>query len=362
MKRNLYFLNFLFLFTTFTLSSEIIAQSDPSFSLKETFDLYVESVQNSDLEGLFSTVSDNERFHFLTSKGEFIDSRHGYYRFHENWFKEKNWKMPVELLEIHEGKDYGYTIAIFHYTSNLPHGGLYTLDSYFTLIFHKENGMWKVVADICTPVEQYFTGADSEVKYDSKQKYLFDIIENRRTVRKFKSTPIPREHIIKIIKAAHFAPTAGNQQPWKFFVVQDRKRLNQLKDKALTWYMESYTKHKILDQKELESIENSIKAILDNVLSAPVYIAILVDSAAKYPKYIMYDGTLAAGYLMIAARALGYGTGFFTTFFPENEMKIFFNIPDHYKLICFTPIGVPVEWPEKPPKKALEELIIFDSF
>jgi len=65
---------------------------------------------------------------------------------------------------------------------------------------------------------------------------------------------------------------------------------------------------------------------------------------------------------MIAARALGYGTGFFTTFFPEKQMKVFFNIPDHFKLICFTPIGIPEEWPECPHKKELEELIIFESF
>ena len=85
--------------------------------------------------------------------------------------------------------------------------------------------------------------------------------------------------------------------------------------------------------------------------SAPVYVAILVDSEARYPDYVLYDGTLAAENLVIAARALGYGTGFFTTFFPEKQMKIFFGIPDRYRLICFTPIGKPAEWPERPRKR-----------
>ena len=65
---------------------------------------------------------------------------------------------------------------------------------------------------------------------------------------------------------------------------------------------------------------------------------------------------------MVAARALGYGTGFYTTFFPEDKMKEFFNIPEQYRLICFTPIGVPSKWPEVPPKKELEDLIFFESF
>ena len=99
-----------------------------------------------------------------------------------------------------------------------------------------------------------------------------------------------------------------------------------------------------------------------NILSAPVYVAVLVDSEAQYADYIVQDGSLAAGCLMIAARALGYGTGFFTTFFPEERMKAFFAIPDQYRLICFTPIGIPDAWPEAPPKKTLDEVVVFKSF
>jgi len=256
--------------------------------------------------------------------------------------------MPVDLLEVHEGKEYGYTNAIFHYRSKMPERGMYFLDSYFTLIFRKEEGLWKVVADICTPINRFFTEADPAVKYSSDQEYLFNIIKTRRTVRKFKPTPIPKEHILKILDAARFAPTAGNQQPWKFLVIQNRERLDKLQEEALSWYLEKYKRMRSPSTEELSKASQKLKQILANVLSAPVYVAVLVDAKTKYPDYIIYDGTLAAGYLMIAARALGYGTGFFTTFFPESEMKKFFNIPENYRLICFTPIGVPDEWPQTP--------------
>ncbi len=196
----------------------------------------------------------------------------------------------------------------------------------------------------------------------SDQAYLFNIIKNRRTVRKFKSTPVPKEHILKILDAARFAPTAGNQQPWKFLVIQDREKLELLQKEALLWYLDEYKKRRKPTQEELSKTKNTLTEILEDVLSAPVYVAVLVDSKARYPNYILYDGTLAAGYLMIAARALGYGTGFFTTFFPEEKMKRFFNIPEQYKLICFTPVGVPDKWPETPSKKKLEEIVIFESF
>ena len=87
----------------------------PGLSLKETFDLYVKSVQSSDLESLFSTISENETFFFLTSGGRLISTRSGYYKFHEEWFQEKDWEMPVDHIEVHEGHDLGYATAQYHY-------------------------------------------------------------------------------------------------------------------------------------------------------------------------------------------------------------------------------------------------------
>jgi nitroreductase/ketosteroid isomerase-like protein len=339
-----------------------LGQNKPGLSLKETFDLYVQSIHNSDLESLFTTVTKNEEFFFLTSGGRLIDTRTDYYKFHEDWFKEKDWEMPVDNIEVHEGNDTGYTTAVFHYRSKTPDGGLSCLDSWFTLIFRKEEGMWKVVADICTPISRFYTPAGSDVKYSGQQQFLFETMKNRRTVRKFKADPVPQEHILKILDAARLAATAGNQQPWKFLVIQDRRKLDALKKAALSWTLEEGLKEEELSENKKDEIRRKLRETLENVLSAPVYVAVLVDSQSKYPEYNKYDGTLAMGNLMIAARALGYGTGFFTTFFPEARMKEFFHIPERYGLICFTPIGVPEEWPPAPAKKSLEDLVIFDSF
>jgi nitroreductase/ketosteroid isomerase-like protein len=339
--------------------TEVVTGQELS-SIREVFDRYVQAIHNSDIETLFTTVTEKNDFFFLTSTGELIDTREGYYKFHTDWFKESEWEMPVELLNIYEGDQYGYSTAIFHYRSKVADGRTYNLDSYFTLIFNKEKGHWKVVADVCTPISRYYTEDNPEVKYDSEQEFAFNIIKNRRTVRKYKSTPVPEEHVIKILDAARMAPTAGNQQPWKFMVIRDRGKLDELKEIAPEWYITANSEK--IKPEEIQRIKESIKTIVENALSAPVYIAVLVDSNAKYSDYIIYDGSLAAGYLMIAARVLGYGTGFFTTFFPEKQMKEFFNIPDNYKLICFTPIGIPEEWPECPQKKDLKKIILFESF
>ncbi len=110
-----------FLFIT-ALCTATDAQNRPDLSLRETFDLYVRSIQQSDIDALFSTVTNEPRVTFLTSTGRLIDSREGYYRFHQDWFKETGWEMPVELLEVREGADYGSTLAIFHYRQKQPDG------------------------------------------------------------------------------------------------------------------------------------------------------------------------------------------------------------------------------------------------
>lgn len=191
---------------------------------------------------------------------------------------------------------------------------------------------------------------------------VLETIRHRRTVRSYQATPIPREDLMKILEAAHLAPTAGNQQPWKFLVLQDRAKLDLLRERALDWYMDGVATRPEVRGRDLDSLRIGVASMLEDALSAPVYVAVVVDTEARYPDYVIYDGTLAAGNLMIAARAMGYGTGFFTTFFPEQRMKEFLGIPERYSLICFTPIGVPEEWPRMPSKKDVNEVTVFGSF
>ena len=161
---------------------------------------------------------------------------------------------------------------------------------------------------------------------------------------------------------ARRAPTSGNQQPWKFLVVQDRAKLDRLKIEAVKWYAAAYEKRQASTPEEMEGLKTKMAAVMEKVLSAPVYVAVLTDSQSPYPPDNRNDGPLAVAMLMIAARALGYGTGFYTTYFPEAHMREFLGFPERYNLVCFTPIGVPVEWPAAPPKKPLEEFIVFDKF
>lgn len=200
------------------------------------------------------------------------------------------------------------------------------------------------------------------VTYSNEQQFLFNIFNTRRSVRQFLSTPVPMEHINKILEIAKSGPTAGNQQPWKFLVVQNREKLNELKQASITKDIELYNNYKKMTNKEEANIRKKIDENLSGYLSAPVYIVVLSDTTSMYPSYNIKDISIAAGYLLIAARALGYGSVFCTDSFTPEVIKQVFNIPDKYEVICSIPVGVPVKWPEPKSKKSLEEVVIYEKF
>ena len=173
---------------------------------------------------------------------------------------------------------------------------------------------------------------------------IFEVIRKRRSVRKFKPTPVPDDHIHQILTAACFAPTPRNRQDWKFVVVTDQKKIDELKDRCIA-----------------QAGEQS-KQYYSDYLSAPVYIVVLAGGKTSNPENDLLSGALAAGYLFLAARALGYGTVFCRNSIPEQTARNVFNIPEEYQWICITPVGVPDEWPETPPKKDVNELIVQNQF
>lgn len=53
-------------------------------------------------------------------------------------------------------------------------------------------------------------------------------IFSRRSIRKFQNRPVEKEKLDRILRAGMQAPSAGNQQPWEFIVVEDREALRAL--------------------------------------------------------------------------------------------------------------------------------------
>ena len=176
------------------------------------------------------------------------------------------------------------------------------------------------------------------------QSDVFDVIRKRRSVRKFKPNLVPDDHIRKILEAARYAPTPRNRQDWKFVVGTDRVKIDELREKCIA-----------------QAGERARQYYTD-YMSAPVYIVILASGKTKNPGNDLLSGALAAGYLFLAARALGYGTVFCRNSVPEPIARKVFKIPQEYQWVCITPVGVPDEWPNTSPKRDVAELIVKNRF
>jgi nitroreductase len=216
------------------------------------------------------------------------------------------------------------------------------------------------VAADSSPLTCKFSPAPAAEAEAEAQANIWDVIQHRRSVRDFRPDAVPDEDIRRIIDAARLAPTSGNQQPWKFLVVRDKRKIDELKEACVKRALEKFDSGKRADVTR-EQFESNYRSGTRGIFSAPVYIVVLTDNRSKYPDYNHWDGPLAAGYLLLAARALGYGTVHITDAIPDAVTKAVFRIPDNYTRVCITPLGIPVHWPDSPRKKGLEEFLAFET-
>lgn len=197
---------------------------------------------------------------------------------------------------------------------------------------------------------------------DDMVTFFFDTIKNRRSVRKFTSTPVPREHITRILEAAALAPTANNRQPWKFLVIQDPGAIQAIKQASIELDVQEYMYETEYTPETLARRREKVKNHYENIFSAPAYIIVFTDSYEKYSHYNSHDGPSAAAYICLSARALGYGSLYATESISDAAIRKVITVPVKYTFVCGVAIGVPESWPKMPSKKSLDELVVYERF
>ena len=155
---------------------------------------------------------------------------------------------------------------------------------------------------------------------------ILDIIKSRRSTRRFKSDMVSDEDLNAVLEAARWAPSGDNKQPWKFIVIKDKQMMKLIAEL---------------------SPAKKFHAMLKN---GPILIAIVVNS--KRSKWVTLDGAICTQNLMLEAWARGLGACF-SSWYPTmhttvcEEVKQLLGIPEHWIIITFTPLGYPVDEPER---------------
>ena len=147
-----------------------------------------------------------------------------------------------------------------------------------------------------------------------------EAIYTRRSIRKYTKDPIPDDLIQELIKAAVAAPSAGDQQPWQFVIIDDA----QIKKDILTFHPNA----KML-------------------VHSPVAILICIDlSLETFKNYAPLDCAAATQNLLLAAHAHGLGACWLGIYPREDritQMRVLIGIPSHIVPFSLIALGYPNE-------------------
>jgi len=167
-----------------------------------------------------------------------------------------------------------------------------------------------------------------------------DIMKSRRSVMRYKNKPIPEDILNKVLEAARIAPSGKNFQPWKFIIVRDREKREEL---------------------AVASRNQAFVAQAPVVIAACGFPGKSYQHQGNYMKSWPIDVSIAMDHLMLMAWEEGLGTCWIGAF-REDEVKRILSIPDDVRVLALTPLGYPDEEPRDRGRKELSEIISYDKY
>jgi len=174
-------------------------------------------------------------------------------------------------------------------------------------------------------------------------KSFLELAKSRRSVRQYRQEKIPRDLIKKIIEAGLWAPSAFNQQPIKFFVLENPKKIKLASDK--------------IKEERLRTGQSLWRADLPDPIfyQAPVVIFLCVTPPKN--RFNLADVAFTCQNCLLQARELGLGTvavGQATMLEDMPEVKKELGLPNNWEILLSFCLGKTDSFPEAPERKKPE--------
>ena len=180
---------------------------------------------------------------------------------------------------------------------------------------------------------------NSDTHYPSfssnEKEVLYKAIFSRRDVRShfISGRVIPNDVLLRILNAAHHAPSVGFSQPWNFILIKDKSIRAQVKESFLREHKKSISM--LDDDTQRQEKYTSLK--LEGIMESSLNICVTYDPTRFGPFVIgrtsiaetgVYSVCCAIQNLWLAARAEGIGVGWVSILANEDLQKILL-IPKH---------------------------------
>ena len=173
-----------------------------------------------------------------------------------------------------------------------------------------------------------------------------ELILKRQSDRKYAPGKVSTEDIMKCIEAARMSPSACNAQPWKFVVVDDRGKLNEMADAAEGMGMNKFT----------HGVPVMVAVVLEKMnFSAKV------GSLVKKKDYCMLDLGMAVEHFCLQAADLGLGTCIMG-WFDEKRIARLLDVPRGKRIPLIIALGKPALSTRRKVRKTMEEMSSWNSY
>ena len=189
---------------------------------------------------------------------------------------------------------------------------------------------------------------------------LHTFLQTRRSIRRFKPDPVPDSVIERILTTATFAPSAHNQQPWRFAVLTDASvkiRLGETITSKMRADMQS-------EEADTSEIEKRAAVSLRRLNEAPFIIVLCRDTTAvrvDTPEEAIMgiQSTALAGLqLMLAAHAEGLGSNWICwPLYAQEATRTVLELPETWEPQAMYFFGYPNENPQARERKPVHEII-----
>jgi nitroreductase len=208
--------------------------------------------------------------------------------------------------------------------------------------------------------------------YDS----LLKLVKSRRSIRRFKRTPIPDKYIDKIIEVARWAPSGFNQQPWEFVVVKKA----ELRNKIVEFCRESRMFAPRMEAVR-EPWQGTAKVMPHpgepDFSTAPVFILLLGDNRTReglpmglrydpYRQQIVFISSLASAflYMHLAATSLGLASQWVSassSSYPQCMIKDLLGIRKEMEIYDMMALGYAAVKPRPKLMRDKEKMVHYDN-
>ena len=185
---------------------------------------------------------------------------------------------------------------------------------------------------------------------DGFRDRLEELFRWRRDVRQFRRDPIDPSLLEHLLGLVRFAPSVGLSQPWRFVVVEDPARRQEIQENF------KHCNREALADYAGERAKLYAKLKLAGLAEAPVHLAVFCDQATnvghglgrKTMPETLRDSTVTAIYtLWLAARAYDVGVGWVSILEPE-EVRDCLDVPKSWALVAYLCLGYPEAEDQRP--------------